>query len=240
MASIHTHMNIKPIPGVDKVNTLARFRLWQLISPALPIGGYAYSQGLEYVVEAGWIKTEQEMQDWLAGMISSLHVQLDLPVLIRMHHSWLVNDLNTVHHWNNFLLASRETSELVLEDCQLGRALVVLLKSLDCRLAPTLAQDEVTLASALSAAGAEWGIPVAELAQAYLWIWTENQVAAAIKLIPLGQTAGQKILYASAGILAEAVISAMQVADEDIGQAAMALAIASSRHETQYTRIFRS
>lgn len=233
-------MAIEVVSTVDTDNSLSQFRLWQLLSPALPIGGYAYSQGLEYAVDAGWIKTEQEMQAWLSSMITHLHVQLDLPVLMRMHQSWSDHDIASVLHWNEFLLASRETSELLLEDCQLGQALQVLLKSLNCKLAQPLERDEVSLAAAISAAAVEWNISVTDLAQAYLWIWLENQVAAAIKLIPLGQTAGQRILYAVAATLAATVDRATQVAGDDIGQSATGLAVASSRHENQYTRIFRS
>lgn len=237
-----TNMSITNIksPAQKDESGIARLRLWQLLSPALPIGSYAYSQGLEYAVEAGWVKNETQMQTWLAGMISHMHQQLDLPVLVRMHRAWCDGDVDSVHHWNEFLLASRETAELVQEDCQLGRALAVLLRDLNCRNVAALDKDKLSLAAALAAAAAEWHIPIAMLAQAYLWMWTENQVAAAIKLIPLGQTAGQRILYVIAELLPEVVTRALAVGDADIGQSATALAIASARHETQYTRIFRS
>lgn len=248
MNAISMHITTMSM-SITNINSLAQsgdeagivqLRLWQLLSPALPIGSYAYSQGLEYAVEAGWVKNEAQMQAWLAGMIGHMHQQLDLPVLARMHRAWCEGDVDTVHHWNEYLLAARETAELVQEDCQLGRALAVLLRDLNCVNVAALDKDELSLAAALAAAAAEWRIPIAMLAQAYLWMWTENQVAAAIKLIPLGQTAGQRILYAIAGLLPEVVTRALAVEDDDIGQSATALAIASARHETQYTRIFRS
>jgi urease accessory protein len=232
--------NIKLATNNAGGDGIAQLRLWQLISPALPIGGYACSQGLEYAVEAGWVNNEKEMQAWIAGMLGHVHQQLDLPVLARLYRAWCTGDIETVQHWNDYLLAARETSELLQEDCQLGRALAVLLRDLDCKNLAVLNKDELALATALAAAAAEWGISINLLAQAYLWIWTENQIAAAIKLIPLGQTAGQRILYAISGLLSDVVAQALIVSDEEIGQSAMALAIASSRHESQHTRIFRS
>jgi len=221
-------------------DNLATVRLWQLISPALPIGSYAYSQGLEYAVESGWVQTEQAMLQWMTGIISHLHQQLDVPVLSRLYDAWMENDIETVSYWNGFLLACRETSELTQEDAQLGRALAVLLKDLGCQKPAPLDIDELSFVTAFAAAGVEWDISKPILAQAYVWIWIENQVAAAIKLIPLGQTAGQRILHACAENLAEVVCRALKVEDENIGQSAMALAIASANHENQYTRIFRS
>jgi len=233
-------LNIKSSAQGADAESIAQLRLWQLISPSLPIGGYAYSQGLEYAVEAGWVASEEEMLAWLEGMLGHIHRQLDLPVLARLYRAWCGDDIETVQHWNDYLLAARETSELALEDCQMGRALAVLLKDLGCKTPALLNKEQLTLAAALAAAAAEWSIPLPMLAQAYLWIWCENQVAAAIKLIPLGQTAGQRVLYNISALLADLVAQAMEVGDEEIGQSAMALAIASSRHETQYTRIFRS
>lgn len=224
----------------SNADSLTQFRLWQLISPSLPIGSYAYSQGLEYAVETGWVKNEKEMHDWITGIVSHMHQQLDVPVLTRLYKAWSDNDVATVEYWNAFLLASRESSEFMLEDVQLGRALTVLLKDLDCDRPALLEADELAFATALAAAGAQWQISLPMLAQAYIWMWIENQVSAAIKLVPLGQTAGQRILFSCAEKLAEVVELALQVEDDDIGQSAMALAIASACHEDQYTRIFRS
>jgi urease accessory protein len=232
--------NIKSLTQNEQADSIAQFRLWQLISPALPIGGYAYSQGLEYAVESGWVSNEQDMQQWIAGMLRNIHQQLDLPVLARIYRAWCADDVATVQYWNDYLLAARETSELLQEDRQLGRALAVLLRDLECKNLAVLNKDELSLATALAAAGVGWAIPVNMLAQAYLWIWVENQIAAAIKLIPLGQTAGQRILYAVSALFAGVVTQALAVDDDNIGQSAMALAIASARHETQHTRIFRS
>ena len=224
----------------SNTESLTQFRLWQLISPSLPIGGYAYSQGLEYAVETGWVTNEKEMYDWVTGIVSHMHQQLDVPVLARLYKAWSEEDIENVEYWNAFLLASRESSEFFLEDVQMGRALTVLLKDLDCNKSSLLDSDELALATVLSAASVEWKIPIEMLAQAYIWMWIENQVSAAIKLVPLGQTAGQRILFSSAENLTKVVEQALQVEDEDIGQSAMALAIASGCHEDQYTRIFRS
>jgi urease accessory protein len=219
---------------------IAQFRLWQLLSPALPIGSYAYSQGLEYAVEAGWVSNEAEMIAWVSGIITHMHRQLDIPVLARLYHAWQSMNEEQIIQWNNFLIASRETSELTQEDCQLGRALTVLLKDLGCKIPASLNQPELTFATALAAAGVQWDIALAELAKAYVWIWLESQVAASIKLIPLGQTAGQRILFKVVHLIDNVIEDALSIEDEDVGQSSMGLSIASARHETQYTRIFRS
>ncbi len=142
---------------MSTADSIAQFRLWQLISPALPIGGYAYSQGLEYAVESGWVRNEQDMQQWISGMLRHMHQQLDLPVLVRIYRAWCADDVATVQYWNDYLLAARETSELLQEDCQLGRALAVLLRDLECKNLAVLNKDELSLATALAAAGAELG-----------------------------------------------------------------------------------
>jgi len=232
--------NINQSSQQSSAESIARFRLWQLLSPSLPIGSYAYSQGLEYAVESGWVSNEKEMFQWLSGLISHQHQQLDIPVLARLYAAWSENNIEQIKRWNHYLLATRESSELTEEDRQLGRALNVLLKDLGLDQTLMNEMEELSFATALSYAGTQWDIPLKMLAQAYVWMWLENQVAAAIKLIPIGQTAGQRILRDVAEMLADVIDQALEVSEDDIGQSAMALGIASSRHETQYTRIFRS
>lgn len=218
---------------------LATLRLWQLISPALPVGAYAYSEGLEYAVHAGWVCDEAQAEAWIGGQLSSTLAALDLPVLFRLLDAWGAEDVERVGYWNGFLLAARESAELRASDAQLGRALIRLLGALEVA-DVARAPRECAFATAFALAGRAWAVPVPEAAAGYLWAWAENQVAAAIKLVPLGQTAGQRLMGTLAGLIPAAVERAGSVDDDDVGAVAPALGIASARHETQYSRLFRS
>lgn len=231
--SIKNETNISP--------DIARLRLWQLISPALPVGAYAYSTGLENAVDCGWITDEKTASDWITGQLQHNLSALDVPVLKRLYQAWQENDVAHAEHWSRFLLASRETGELLAEDRHLGSALARLLPELGIEEARNWQDtNDSSFAAMFSLAAAHWQVPVAEAAQGYLWAWCENQVAAAIKLIPLGQTAGQRILSTVTQQVPTAVNHGMALDDDDIGAIAPGVALASARHETQYSRMFRS
>ena len=219
----------------------ARLRLLQLTSPALPVGAYAYSQGLEQAIEAGWVTNAEQLQDWVGGLMQHTLCSLDVPVLLRLHAAWCAQDQAAVRHWNAWLHACRESAELQAEDRQLGSALARLLADLGIEEArPWLADSQATYATLFALAAARWHIDANDMALGYLWSWCENQITAALKLMSLGQTAGQRILSALIERLPAALQHAEACADADIGQLAPAQAIASARHETQYSRLFRS
>ena len=219
----------------------ALLRLLQLASPTLPVGAYAYSQGLEYAVHGGWVTDEAEAREWVLGLLNYNLANLDIPVLARLSKAWQAGDQSGVLCWTRFLRASRETMELRAEDRSLGVALARLLTDLGIGEAkPWAAAHIVTYATLFGLAAVRWKIPVPEAAAGYLWSWCENQVAGAIKLVPLGQTAGQRILAHCAVAIPGAVRQGLALADGAVGAAVPGLAIASARHETQYTRLFRS
>ncbi|MEJ2345863.1 MAG: urease accessory protein UreF [Gammaproteobacteria bacterium] len=221
--------------------TGARLRLWQLISPALPVGAYAYSQGLEQAVELGWVGDEASAGDWIEGLLGHSLAGLDVPLLRRLYGAWSENDAAAAGYWNRFLLSTRESRELRDEDRHLGTALARLLAELgleDVNAWPDT--PRATYAAMFSLAAVRWDIPLRQAAEGYLWAWCENQVAAAIKLIPLGQSAGQRLLSRLLAPIAAAVAHGLELADDDIGAVAPGLAMASAWHETQYTRLFRS
>jgi len=219
----------------------ASLRLWQLISPALPIGAFAYSQGLEYAVEEGWVSNETSAVQWITGLINHSLSALDIPILSRLYESWSSGDFEKTIYWNQYLQASRESRELLAEDRQIGNALKQLL--LDQEIPHTKSWPETAQASFVTMfalAASHWQITLDETCQGYLWTWSENQVAAAIKLVPLGQTAGQRILSEVINEIPGAVERGLKLSDDEIGMAAHGLGIASALHETQYTRLFRS
>jgi urease accessory protein len=217
----------------------SQLRLMQLISPTLPIGSFAYSQGMEYAIDAGWIVNEEQTNDWIKGQIKNTLSSLDIPVLQRFYTAWQTEDYEKAIYWNEWLLAAREAKELRDEDIQLGKALFRLLGGLNINF-PISEDIEWSYAAIFSFAAMTWNIPFGETANGFLWAWSENQVAAAVKLVPLGQTAGQRILSDILFDIPQAVERASNFDDKDIGMLAPAIGIASALHETQYSRLFRS
>lgn len=220
----------------------SRLRLWQLISPVLPVGAYSYSQGLEYAVENGWVNSEQSVLSWIEGLLAHSLAYLDVPVLKRLYDAWRENNTDQVEYWNRFLIASRETAELRAEDRQMGAALANLLPELGLReaLLWKSATQSATFASMFALAATRWEVDAKQAAEGYCWCWCENQVIAAVKLVPLGQTAGQRLLMALGEAIPVAVETGFALEDEGIGWIAPGFVMASMKHETQYTRLFRS
>lgn len=222
----------------DKAKLL---RLFQLISPSLPTGAFSYSQGLEWAVDCGWVKDRETLSDWLSSLLYNSLRELEIPVLKRLYDAVCNHDQTAFVEWRDFLVASRETRELRLEEFNRGRAMAVILAGMD----PDLSEDWLAVARPCQVAGfayaaAVWGIGCRESLLGYTWSWLENIVMAAIKLVPLGQTAGQVVLTGIAEHCSAVVDYGMHCSDEAIGGGCPALAIASSLHETQYTRLFRS
>jgi urease accessory protein len=220
---------------------ISHARLWQLISPALPVGAYAYSAGLEYAVDKGWVDSEEKANDWIVGQLQNSLSTLDAPLLARLYLAWQENDSDKANYWSRFILASRESSELLSEDRHLGNALAQLLPELGIPEALSWRGSKHTSFCAMFALGAaRWEIPIEQAVLGYLWAWCENQVTAAIKLIPLGQTAGQRILANIINSLPVAVEKGLLLADDEIGSVSPGVAMASAKHEVQYSRLFRS
>ena len=217
----------------------SQLRLWQLISPTLPIGSFAYSQGLEYAVESGWVDSEAKTAEWIKGQIRKTLSTLDIPIMHRLYNAWQSKDKDKVLYWNQWLLAARESKELYDEDVQLGQSLNRVLKGLDIKL-PFDDDIEWTYAAMFSYASVKWEIPFTDSATGLLWAWSENQVAAAVKLVPLGQTSGQNILAEVLEEIPAAIEATKNFSDDEIGVLAPGLGIASALHETQYSRLFRS
>lgn len=219
---------------------IALLRLLHLASPALPVGAYAYSQGLEYAVHVGWVGDEATTYEWLSGLTQRALGTLDLPVLARLRQAWLEGVDTQVQYWNSQLLASRETAELRAEDQQLGQALARVLLELKIAEAQAWLRAPCTFATLFALAAARWQIGAAETLSGYLWSWTENQVLAAVKLVPLGQSAGQRLLHRLGDGMPAIVERALVLTDAEIGVGVVSQALASALHETQYTRLFRS
>ena len=219
----------------------ALLRLMQLVSPALPVGAYAYSQGMEYAVHAAWLRDEESVDAWILGLLQQLLSRVDVPVLARLYRAWQAHDEAALSYWSGYLRACRESRELQEEDRQLGRALARLLRDLNmAEAAPWIDRPAAGFAVLFALAAVRWHVPLQAAAQGYLWSWAENQVAAAIKLVPLGQTAGQRILSRACAAIPAAASDGLALDDGQIGFVAQRLAMGSALHEDQYSRLFRS
>ena len=218
----------------------ALLRLCMLVSPALPVGAYAYSQGLEYAVESGWVRDEPSTLEWLEGLSRHSVGTLDLPILLRLHRAWDGGDTASIERWNARLIAGRETAELRAEELHLGRALARVLASLGIPEASEWLEAAPAFCTMFSLAAVRWNIPAAETLNGYLWSWSENQVLAAIKLVPLGQSAGQRLLHALIEFMPAIADHAGTLPDRCISVGAVLQPIASALHESQYSRLFRS
>ena len=224
--------------------TLALVRLLQLASPALPIGAYSYSQGLEWVVAAEGVRDAAAAQVWIGDALDLVIAPGEAAVAWRLLNAVQSEDWSQAGEWNDWFRASRETAELRAETEQMGSSLCKLASDLDLLDAPAAAAAAamvpVTLPGAYALIVRGFHVPAAAALTAYVWSWLENQVLAAMKTIPLGHSAGQRLLVELGARIPAAVTLARSIADEDVSSFAPGLALASSRHETQYTRLFRS
>jgi urease accessory protein len=212
-------------------------RLLQLASPALPVGAYTYSQGLEWAVEAGTVKDETTALAWIADQLDWNLGRFEAPLLVRMMAAWKVGAGETAHELDAQYLASRESAELRAETLQMGHSLRRLIDDLRLDVAVPAAPS---FACAWCALATYWQIEPREALTAWLWSWAENQTMAALKAVPLGQAAGQRILLEIGGRIPAVVERALILGEDDISNFAPGFAIACARHETQYSRLFRS
>ena len=229
---------MKPAPDIRLV------RLLQLASPALPVGAFSYSQALEPAVEAGIVHDAASAGEWIADVLAFSVARMEAPVLLRMIAAWSSGEVAAVARWNAEFLAAREAAELRAETVQMGYSLRrLLLEICDAppeRLAQLDALDEPSFPAVYAFAVADWRIEPASALVAYLWSWLENQAMAALKAVPLGQTDGQRLLLKLGERLPGMAEAAAQLGDDELGNFAPGFALLASRHETQYSRLFRS
>ena len=218
--------------------------LLQLVSPTLPVGGYSYSRGLENAVEERIVQDEHSAARWLKDHLHYTIYKFEAPLYWRMYQGWKGASVEEVMRWNDFFYASCETAELRAEAIQMGSSLAALLRNLGSFTIESLSQlnalDSASFPAVFGFAACEWRISPRYALQGYMFSLLEHQVSAAIKIVPLGQTTGQRILYQLAAEVATLAAAAVRLNDEDISNFAIGAAIASSRHETQYSRLFRS
>ena len=234
-------MIMRTAMAMPTADPLPLLRLLQLASPALPVGAFNFSQGLEQAIERQWVQDEAGAQQWIAGIARHGIAQLDLPLVLRLQRAFAAGDERRARALSAELVASRETAELRAEERHLGQSLAKLLPSLGVTRATGWSRlPECSFAAMFALAAADSGIDETLTLHGYLWTWTENQVLCAVKLLPLGQTAGQRVLENLRLQMPQWVASSLAVEDDELGTATPLLGMASAWHETQYTRLFRS
>jgi urease accessory protein len=229
-------------PG-QAVHTPALIQLMWLASPALPIGGFSYSEGLEAAIENGFVRDEQSAADWLIDQLHLTQSCGDMAAIAQMVLAWQAQDHERLTTLSQWVHVTRESAELRLQSEQMGRSMFEWLRNQH-------ALDEATVAFCnqliptyplmFALALSRTGAPLAQCLQAYAFGWAENMVQAVIKSLPLGQNAGQRVLAQLVEQIASAVDHAIDVTDETRQAFSPMLAILSSQHETQYSRLFRS
>jgi len=206
-------------------------KLLQLASPTLPVGAYSYSGGLEAAMEAGIVKDAATAERWIGDVLEHSVARMEVPILLSFLSSGNFPEINEK------FLASRETAELRAETVQMGYSLNRLLVDIGVGEVPV---EEPSFPAAFAFAATHWKIEPEAALQAYLWAWLENQVMAAVKAVPLGQTDGQRILLRLGERVLPLTVKILATKDEELSNFTPGLAHLSAQHETQYSRLFRS
>ena len=224
--------------------SLALARLLQLASPVLPVGAYTYSQGLEWAVDSGIVRDEASAGIWIGGLLEHGVGTFEAPLLAALHSAWSAGDSAAAGRLNEIFLASREAAELRAETVQMGYSLRRLLHELggsgDLPGEALDAIDEIAFPTVWAAVAVAWRIEPRAALTAYLWSWCENQTMAALKTVPLGQATGQRLLLGLGSRVGVVVERALALPEDEWSNFAPGFAIACCRHETQYSRLFRS
>ena len=229
---------------MDNIITTDRNLLYllQLVSPALPVGAYSYSEGLETLVENEIINDLESLKHWLTQELRYGAIRLETAVMLRAYRAVKTQDLTALSYWNNWLSAARETEELRAQSQQMGGSLIRLLKELQPQVKPiiTALGNPCNFAIAFGIASASWEINSQAALLGYLHSWVSNLITAGIKLIPLGQTAGQLLLLDLQELLSAVTVEVMNLHDDELSCCSWGLSLASMGHEQQYSRLFRS
>ena len=248
------------IMSTNAAQSLRLLRLLQLVSPSLPVGAYSYSEGLETLTQTETISDRETLQHWLSQELRVGAAQMEGSVMVRAYRALQEKDaMLGLRYWNQWYGAARETEELRNQSLQMGRSMMKVLQGLassgdfdrllldplldplvDPVLDPLLLEERWHFPIAFAIVAVAWEIALPEALLGYFQSWSSNLIAAGIKLIPLGQTDGQRIGWAIQESIAAAVLAVLALDDDDLGSCGWGVALASMQHERLYSRLFRS
>jgi urease accessory protein len=236
--------------SLETINNQQLLRLLQLSSPLLPVGGYSYSEGLESLISQGIIQDRVTLQSWIQQELQVGAIRIEAAILDRAYLAGIEPDIERLQYWNQWLSAARETEELRQQSWQMGGSLTKLAIELTPEIRDLISAIDLpcNYAIAFGTIAQYWQIdsPQERLSQqqttiaAYLHSWVTNYLGAGVKLIPLGQTAGQQILWELQGEIDALAQTIPRLTDDDLYACSWGLSLASMQHETLYSRLFRS
>lgn len=219
-------------------------QILQLSSPNLPLGAYAYSEGLELLIEQEKITTSTDLLNWLSQQLKYGSIRVETALMIRSYQYFTDDQLTQVNQWNNYATANRETKELRQQSYQMGNSLIKLILNLET---DQLIQDKIkqinlpcNYSIAFGIVAQIWQISLENAVLAYVQSWANNLITAGVKLIPLGQTQGQQILLQLQPIILDIYPEIINLQDDQLSSCNLGLTLASMQHETLYSRLFRS
>lgn len=228
------------------MNEHSLLALLQLVSPSLPLGAYNYSESLEYLIDTEQIKNALDLRRWLDKELQYGNIRAEASVMLRVYDGAIASDWSKIAHWNSWLQGNRETRELRQQSIQMGESLLRLLDEVSPSPTKMLGhcreslRDNCHYAVAYGVAIALWQINAEQGLLGFLHSWVANLVGAGIKLIPLGQTSGQQLIWALHSTILEVADELQTRDDQHLSSCTWGLSLASMNHETQYTRLFRS
>lgn len=218
--------------------------LLQLASPALPVGAYSYSEGVETLAAQGAVSSGTDLLHWLTQELVSGAIRAETAVMGWVYEAATQEDAATIARWNQWLSAFRETEEMRLQSWQMGRSLLRLFSDLEPALAERLPdglrEGNCNFAIAYGLVAQAWQVPLESARLAYLQSWAANLISAGVRVVPLGQTEGQRLIRQLAEPLQQARREIQQMTEADLAACSWGVSLASMQHETQYSRLFRN
>ncbi|MDG2276380.1 MAG: urease accessory UreF family protein [Pseudomonadales bacterium] len=212
------------------------WRFWHLLSQALPVGAYQYSQGLESAIVDGVVSESESAQNWLLAVLQESVALVDLPLITRVYIGIEQCNDDEVRRWDHLSIAYRETNELRREERQMGAALIEWTKSVG----ETVPVEVHSFTAAFALVAHNSGVSMREAVSGFAWMWLENMCLIATKMVPLGHLESQRMLRSLCEQIEPAVQRAVLLQDHELGSNSLGLLMLSARHEMQPARLFRS
>ncbi|MDS3860609.1 urease accessory protein UreF [Thermosynechococcaceae cyanobacterium BACA0444] len=218
----------------------ALLRLLQLASPTLPVGAYAYSEGLEFLIQTEQITNAAGLQNWITAELMVGAIRVDAAIGIRAYQGQVKGDLTSIRYWNHWLTAARDGEALRQQSLQMGRSLWQLFCDLEPETQNFNPQEFHHFAVAFGRVAGAWQIDLEQAILGFLQSWTSNLINAGVKLIPLGQTQGQRLLLTLHQPITQACAEILNLEDDQLDSCSWGLSLGVMGHETLYSRLFRS